>query len=181
MQQTDENTQLKQESFMIHYKPVHERLCRFVQSIIWNKEEAQDIINETALKAFEKFDMINNKEVFVNYLFGIAGNLAKKYYRKQKIKKYFEWEKSGNQESWQHSEGLIMNLELKKLLDKLSYDQRKAFSLFELSGFSYEEIANMENCSLSAIKSRIHNARNKLKSIVKSEEEIVKKIISLSL
>lgn len=181
MHQPDKKVLIKQESFMMLYKPAHERLCRFVNSIIWNREDAEDIINETALKAFEKFDSINNKEIFLSYLFGIASNLSKKYYRKQKFKVYFDWNKAEKKEAWQHAESLTNNNELKRLLNKLSFEQRKAFSLFEISGFTYEEIARIEKSSLSAIKSRIYSARSKLKDLVKQEEESIKKIISLSL
>ncbi|MBJ7429426.1 MAG: hypothetical protein JHD28_10800 [Bacteroidia bacterium] len=75
--QINSSKQNKQQVFMDLYKPTHERLYRFVQTLIWDKEEAKDIVNETALIAFEKFDSIINKDLFLSYLFSIASYLCK--------------------------------------------------------------------------------------------------------
>src|SRR5437763_10836288 len=75
----------KQEHFMLLYEPVHERLNRFVHSMVWNREDARDVIADTVLKAFENFEKIEHKESFLYYLFGIASNLAKHRSRRMKF------------------------------------------------------------------------------------------------
>lgn len=89
-----QSSQTKQTAFMELYSPAHERLFRFVQSLVWDKEDAKDIVNETALKAFERFESIRNKELFLSYLFSIASNLVKKRYKINKIKSVFDWGKA---------------------------------------------------------------------------------------
>lgn len=152
------------------YKPAHERLYRFVQTLVWDKEEAKDIVNETVLISFEKFDAIINKDFFLSYLFSIASNLCKKHYRIKKIKAVFDWTKADNNKAWQHSESQVNSFELNNLLQHLSFEQRRALLLFELSGFSYDEISKIEKCSLSAVKSRIFSAKKLLKKILDKED-----------
>lgn len=161
---------IKQQAFMLLYKPLHNRLCRFVQSVVWDKEDAKDIVNETALQAFERFDNIKDKDRFVSYVFAIAGNLAKKRYRLQKVKALFDWTKADNQEAWQHSEQTIELSELKKALETISFNNRRALLLHEMFGFSYEEICTIEKCSLSAVKSRIYDAKLKLRNYLQKDD-----------
>jgi RNA polymerase sigma-70 factor (ECF subfamily) len=165
-----QSTQHKQQVFMDLYKPAHERLYRFVQTLVWDKEEAKDIVNETALIAFEKFENIKDKDFFVAYLFSIASNLCKKHYKIKKIKAVFEWTKADNNKAWQNAEVNVNTFELNKLLEYLSFEQRRALLLFELSGFSYDEISKIEKCSLSAVKSRIFSAKKVLKKILDKED-----------
>jgi RNA polymerase sigma-70 factor (ECF subfamily) len=163
----------KQQVFMDLYKPAHEKVYRFVKTLIWDKEEAKDIVNETALIAFEKFETIKNKDLFVAYLFGIASNLCKKNYRIKKIKAVFDWTKADDNEAWQNAEENINTFELNKLLEHLSFEQRRALLLFELSGFSYEEISKIEKCSLSAVKSRIFSAKKILQKVINKEDAYI--------
>lgn len=174
--QKNKPTLNKQEAFMLLYKPAHESLYRFVQSLIWDKEETKDIVNETALIAFERFDTIKNKTYFTSYLFSIASNLCKKHYKIKKLKAMFDWAKADNNKAWQHAETNVNANELKNILQQLSFQQRRAFLLFELSGFSYQEISQIEKCSTSAIKSRIHTAKKILSQYLQNEEIQVQNI-----
>lgn len=159
----------KQKAFMLLYQPIHERLCRFVHSMIWDREDAKDIINETALQAFEKFDSIKDKKMFMSYVFAIAGNLAKRRYKLQKVKAMFDWVKAENKEAWQHSEQTLQQSELRKALETISFKHRKALLLYEIFGFSYNEICAIENCSLSAVKTRIYEAKMKLRNYLQKD------------
>jgi DNA-directed RNA polymerase specialized sigma24 family protein len=61
---------------------------------------------------------------------------------------------------------------LYKALSKISSKEKAAVLLFEIGGFSIEEIKEMQNeKSISAIKSRLSRARGKLKTIIENEEK----------
>src|SRR4051812_48038661 len=75
----------KQAAFMLLYEPVHERLARFVYSMVWNREDARDIISDTVLKAYESFEKLQHPEAFLYFLFGIASRLSKRRGRRIKI------------------------------------------------------------------------------------------------
>ena len=61
-----------------------------------------------------------------------------------------------------------------KALDKLPSNQKTAFTLFNLKDFTYEEIAEIMDCSIPAVESRIHRAKMNLqKRLVKYFKEIL--------
>jgi len=72
----------KQKQFMELYEPLHDRLARFVYSIVWNREEAKDVISETVLAAYESFEKVRNHQAFLSYLFTIASRTWAKRARK---------------------------------------------------------------------------------------------------
>ncbi|MCG9880262.1 MAG: RNA polymerase sigma factor [Bacteroidia bacterium] len=173
LDQTEKNIR-----FMALYKPLHTRLSRYVQSLVWQPHEAKDLLSDITLKAFENFEKLKDDEQFIYYLFGIARNLHLKMLRRKKFYAIWDNEKMVNYESNNNSETVIERKELANLLAKLKPVQQNALTLFEIVGFSYEEIAKIEQVSLSKVKTDIYQARQKLKLLIKAEEELLNKAIS---
>lgn len=148
------------------YEPVHARLSRFVQSVVWNKDDAKDVIADTVLIAFEHFDEIRKPEAFLYYLFGVASRLVKK---KERKKKWFGIITTEHEEviagDSSNELGLIKQ-ELYAALNKLNIVQREALTLFEISGFSIKEIAEMQGMTESGVKSNLKRGREKLARIL---------------
>ena len=150
------------------YEPLHGRLCRFVQSLVWNTEDARDIESETVLRAYENFERLRNAEAFLGFLFGIASRVIKKKSSRRKWWGVFDFSTERENLS-DHSDGSLHKSDLKKMLSLLKADQREALTLFEVSGFSYDEIAAIQQVSLGAVKSRILRARQQLHQLAESE------------
>jgi len=62
----------KQERFMQVYEPVHERFERFCKTRAYGEFPFKDIMHDTLVVAFEKFDELKSKEAFLHFLFGTA-------------------------------------------------------------------------------------------------------------
>jgi RNA polymerase sigma-70 factor (ECF subfamily) len=153
----------RQEQFMKLYEPAHARLARYVQTLVWNKEEASDIISETVLRAYESFEKIRNSGSFMFYLFTIARRLTYKMEKRKRLWVSYDHavkediaDTSGNPEIRTE-----MN-EFKKALNRLPARQKEAIVLFEISGFSLAEIREMQGGSLSGVKSRLVRGREEL-------------------
>jgi RNA polymerase sigma factor (sigma-70 family) len=117
------------------YTPEHGRLCRYVQSFVWDKEEAKDIISETTLHAFEQFAHLKSQEKFVLFLFGIARNQFLKYLRKKQLTGSLEEHQLVSKFSEQNADTAItLKFELMRLLEKLNPLQKELLVLFEISG-----------------------------------------------
>ena len=58
--------------------------------------------------------------------------------------------------------------EIKRALDRLSPDQREAFILKHVEGWSYEEMSERLEVSVSALKMRVHRAREELQTLLES-------------
>jgi RNA polymerase sigma-70 factor (ECF subfamily) len=164
----------KQEEFMNLYEPVHERLSRFVHSMVWNREDARDIIADTVLKAYENFEKLEKKEAFLYFLFGIASNVTRHRNRRMKFWASYDKEHYENNlvdDSYDVYRKMEVDV-LYKAMGRLPEKQREALSLFEISGFSIAEIRQIQGGSLSGVKSRLVRARQELASMLKTEYKI---------
>lgn len=68
----------KQKAFTDAYQQLHEKLVRFVQSMVYNREDVKDIVAETMLVAYEKFETIRHKDALLSYLFTVSSRLVYK-------------------------------------------------------------------------------------------------------
>ncbi len=141
-------------------------------NIVKNKEYAEDICQDAFLKAYEKLDSLQDKELFYPWLKRIAVNLAINHYEKDKRivdiddedseTNYFERLTTG-----EHPEDYIINDELKKyvrfFVDALPLRLRNVIILREVEDLSYEEIADILHIPLGTVRSRLFNARQIIK------------------
>ena len=158
------------------YQPLHARLSRFVQTLVWDNEEAKDVVSETVLVAFESFEKLQNETAFLSYLFSIASNLVNKKLRRKKFWGLFESNKMENTASNSNSEGSLMKFELNKALQRLPIKQSEAIVWYEISGLSMEEIAAIQNVSVNGVKTNIHRARKTLALLLENDEKKTVKI-----
>lgn len=147
---------------------MHARLDRFVKSMVWDREEAKDIISETILIAFENFGKIRQKEAFLYYLFGVASRLSRNYWRKKSLLGFLSLDKA-EQLPDVNNESEIMLWELNAALDKLPLKQRETIVLFEVSGLSIKEIVKVQGGTESGVKSRLLRGREELAILLERE------------
>jgi RNA polymerase sigma-70 factor, ECF subfamily len=163
----------RNKEFLALYQPCHQRLGRFVATMVWETEEAKDIVAETILTALESFEKLRSKDAFLHYLFGISIRVIRKRKRRS-------WRAvlMGN-DGWEninekvYAENPTHIADLYKLLATLDEKPREAIVLFEISGFSIKEIAEMQNSTLSAVKSRLVRAREALQKAGKQERKTI--------
>ena len=62
----------KKKEFMSLYKPIHARFERFCKARVYGEMDFKDLMQETVVVAFEKFEGIQNKDAFLHFLFGIS-------------------------------------------------------------------------------------------------------------
>lgn len=141
------------------YQPLHARLSRFVQTLVWNKEDAKDIISETVMLTFEKLETIRDEDALLAYMFSVASNLSRKKLRRKKFWGLFSDDDVNAKVSAAGSEESLMLYELNQALNKLPIKQREAIIGYEVSGLSMEQIAQLHNMSVEGVKSNIHRAR----------------------
>ncbi len=159
----------KQQVFMQLYEPCNQRLSGYCRALCkGNVEDAKDLMSETILKAYEAFDRLRNKEVFLYFLFGIACNIQRNRNRRKK----FVGEYSDFFVNTLHDKGAAPDAGadlhiLYDALNRLPTKQCEALVLYEISGFSLKEIQEIQGeQSLSAIKSRVARAREKIATML---------------
>lgn len=162
----------KQEEFIALYEPVHEQFERFCRARVYGDMEHGDLINETLLASFDKFETIRNKQAFLSFLFSVAIRILAKNHRKKRTSELHEsqWESIMDQSIPPDISADVHYLY--SALGMLSEDQREAIILFEITGFSIKEISAIQEASESAVKLRLKRGREKLRELLTRQSEL---------
>ena len=149
-----------------------------VHALVWRKigdfHIAEDITQDTFLQAYQKLSTLKKPQRFASWLYVIAANYCKMWLRKTRLStQSLENTSSAQLEKATYSGYIIEENErttaetqrevVKKLLAKLQESDRTVITLYYLGGMNYEQISEFLGVSVSAIKSRLHRARQRLK------------------
>jgi RNA polymerase sigma-70 factor (ECF subfamily) len=145
-------------------------LRAFAISLSGNVDRADDLVQETLLRALVNIDSFEPGTNLSAWLFTILRNLFRSEYRKRRREvedgdgSYAESLKSQPEQ-----EARVEFREFRAALAKLPSDQREALILVGASGFSYEEAAGICGCAVGTIKSRVNRARTRLTELMAIE------------
>ena len=156
-----------------YYPRVYASLFSFTKS----KEDSEDIAQQTFIKVWQQINSFRGESALFTWIYRIAINLAKNYvvssaYKKQKINissdaVEIDIPTYENPEiSLMHDESLKV---IKSYVNKLPESLRTAFTLREVDGKSYEEIANITNTPIGTVRSRIFRAREGILEYIAKE------------
>jgi len=145
-------------------------LRAFAISLSGNVDRADDLVQETLLRAIANIESFQPGTNMSAWLFTILRNLFRSEYRKRR--REVEDTDGSYAESLKSQPEQGSHLEFKEFraaLAKLPPDQREALILVGASGFSYEEAAAICECAVGTIKSRVNRARNRLADLLAIE------------
>jgi RNA polymerase sigma-70 factor (ECF subfamily) len=141
------------------------KLRAFAISLSGNVDRADDLVQETLLRALANIESFQPGTNLQAWLFTILRNLFRSEYRKRRREvEDTDGSYAESMVSQPEQEGQLEFKELRTALAKLPQDQREALILVGASGFSYEEAAAICGCAIGTIKSRVNRARNRLAS-----------------
>ncbi len=157
---------------MIHI----DALYNYAVRMTGDPEDANDLVQETYMKAYRFFDSFEKGTNCKAWLFRILKNSYINRYRKEskepdkvdydEIKEFYHTVKHSSldsndmQEKWY---GELLDDEISRALDSLPEDFREVVQLCDIEGFTYEEIANMVDCPIGTVRSRLHRGRKILR------------------
>ncbi len=160
------------------YTPVHARFERFCRARVYGNLEYKDLMQESILLAYVKLDDLRNENAFLFFLFGIAIRILA---NNKKLKK--EVPEDGALEKWLNLETATIPQETKHNIEylhaglaKLPEIYRETIILFEISGFSIREIAQLHDIKESAVKQRLSRGREQLLTLF-SKQGIVSNLV----
>jgi RNA polymerase sigma-70 factor, ECF subfamily len=157
------------------------RLLNFVYRTTGDRERAEDLVQETFIRVYRHIHRFDQSKKFSTWIYTIASNLAKNELRNrsrnplvlfQTIKK--NWVTDERPLEWEDNtyrpDDLFRKRHLKQLVDRVVEDlpehHRVVFVLREMEGKTYEEIAEITNCNLGTVKSRLNRARNNFAQLI---------------
>ena len=149
-----------------------------VHALAWRKigdfHIAEDITQDTFLKAYQKLSTLKQPQRFASWLYVIAANRCSTWLRKKRLwTQPLEHTSSAALEKTTYSGYIIAENErvatetkhevVKKLLAKLQESERTVITLYYLGEMNYEEISRFLGVSVGTVKTRIYRARQRLK------------------
>lgn len=161
----------KQIEFLKLYEPVHERFEKFCRARVYGEMEYSDLMNETLLIAFSKFNDLKSKTSFLSFLFGVSIRLLANQNRKSKGKERIDVNELVIPDLNANTDENADVTMLYEALSLLPSDQKESLILFEIVGYSIKEIMAVQNSSESAIKQRLRRGRLRLTEILTFESK----------
>lgn len=153
------------ERFMVLYESVYKDLYRLAYYYLGNPQDAEDVVSETVLRAYEKFSSLKQEDAFRAWTFKILVNQCNSYLRKHIGKKTSELV----EEPSIHPE-LGDAVIVRDMLSILSEEERQIVALAVFGGYKGEEIAKMMQRRHSTIRSKYRRALKKLEQKLLAEE-----------
>lgn len=132
-------------------------LRAFARFLAGNPTEADDLVQDTvvrALNAYDHFDLNTNIKAWT---FTILRNIRINSYRKRRFEELDEATMASMSAKANQEDSLELK-EVLRALESLPVAQREVISLVRASGLSYEEAAEIMGCKLGTIKSRVNRA-----------------------
>jgi RNA polymerase sigma-70 factor (ECF subfamily) len=163
----------EQGAFRILVERYQERIRNLIYSIFHEQQVVDDLSQEVFIKAYEALSQFRFQSSFYTWLYRIAVNKSRDELRKRKVRRWFSLQSmldSGDKELGskivveQHDNELqeLLAANLKTLPEKY----RIAIILKDVDGLSYEEIAEVMECEIGTVKSRLSRARALLRKVL---------------
>jgi RNA polymerase sigma-70 factor (ECF subfamily) len=142
-------------------------LYNFAIRMAQNRQDAEDLVQEASLRAYSNFGKFRQGTNFKAWIMTILRNIYINEYRK-KIKEpqkvgFEEVEEFVSLPEINGAQEEIFSESIKDSIDKLPEELRTILTLFYADGFSYKEIAEIMDCPVGTVMSRLYTARQILK------------------
>lgn len=155
-----------------------ERIFSVIYNLTSNKEDTYDLSQEAFIKAFQSIARFKAKSSFFTWLYRIAVNTTLTHLKKNRFKSFLSFEtlheeasptdvlEALSSKTSTEKPALLKELQYKlnEALQTLSVKHRTVIVLFEIDDLSHQEIADIMNCSVGTVRSRLHYAKKQLQA-----------------
>ncbi len=162
------------------------KVYAMVYNMVRNEQDAWDLAQDAFLKAWKSIGNFRGQSAFYTWLYRIVTNVTIDWVRKRKISSGTEFDDSIElkevepagltapkaeflpHEQLDHNE---IRARIDAAIDQLSPDHRTVIVLKEIEGLSYQEIAEVMECSIGTVMSRLFYARKKMQAMLRDVYE----------
>lgn len=160
----------RREAFGLLVRRYEDVLYRHALRMMGRPDDASDIVQQAFIKGFRNLRRCREPERVGAWLFRIAANLAKDHLKSRR-RKDVSLEAVGalaspEEDPDEAAERSETRGEIARALARLTEEQREAFILKHVEGWSYEEMSERLGISVSALKMRVHRAREELQGLL---------------
>ncbi len=168
---------LKQQEFKKEALPHADFLYNYALRMTYNRDDAQDLVQETYLKAFRFWESYEKGTNIRAWLFRIMKNAYINRYRKEKkepetveyqeVENFYNVIRSSTSENTDLQEAVFSNLmedDVANAIAALPEDFRTVIILCDIEELTYEEVAAFVDCPIGTVRSRLHRGRKLLRA-----------------
>jgi RNA polymerase sigma-70 factor (ECF subfamily) len=157
-----------------------ERLYNTVFRLVGNAEDAQDVVQEAFLSAYQSLEGFKGDALFFTWLYRIAVNTAISLKRKQRVLLRIDGGRSGEggvdpldpselSRPGHALEQAEQETRVRRALSRLSPEHRAVLVMKDMEGQKYEAMAEVLQVPIGTIRSRLHRARLELRELLEQE------------
>lgn len=164
------------DAFRTLFERYHRRAYALAYGVLRHQDDALDVVQDAFIKAHKYLDKFEGNSSFYTWLYRIVMNLSIDHLRKHRRAKPVEFDESRLDEGT--DKGLLprvlganpgralqdkeIRTRIDRALEELSDNHRAVLVMRELEGLSYEEMAEVMDCSKGTIMSRLFHARRNM-------------------
>lgn len=163
----------EQEVFRVLVQRYQEKIRNLIYSIFHDEELVNDLAQEVFIKAFEALPHFRFESSFYTWIYRIAINKSRDEMRRRKVKKWLSFRsvsESSDKEFQEKTSVHPQNTDAQELVTRglqlLPEKFRIAILLKDIDGLSYVEMAEVMQCEIGTVKSRLSRARSMLRKVL---------------
>jgi len=151
-----------------------ERLYWHIRRIVIGHDDADDVLQNTFIKAFKNLDKFREDSQLFTWLYRIATNEALTFLKKKKRNIFVSIDEVGHTlssklEASPELSGDAIQLKLQQAILTLPTKQRLVFNMKYFDEMKYDEISEVTGTSVGALKASYHHAVKKIEAFVKKQ------------
>jgi len=156
-------------------KTYQEKLYWHIRRIVLNHDDADDVMQNVFLKVWNNLDSFREESTLYTWLFRIATNESLTFLAQQKRRSIFSGSIENdylldNLKSDKYIDGTEIQRKLQEAIIKLPEKQRLVFNMKYFQEIKYNDMAEILNTSVGALKASYHHAVKKIEESLKDEE-----------
>jgi len=169
------------ESFAVLVRKYQDRLHNVVFRVVGNAEDARDLVQDVFVQAYRSLARFHGDSAFFTWLYRIAMNAAISHKRRARVIASYDsarettgFDPAEDTSQTDPSAPLEQDDRVRQVraaLDSMPPDYRAVLVLKEIDGQKYEAIAQILNCPIGTVRSRLHRARAELRERLKQALE----------
>lgn len=145
-------------------------LFRFLRGLVGSPEQAEDLLQETFLRAFRAIGSLDDPGLLRGWLYRIAHNLALSALRRRRLISWLPLQPGRPLGVVSHDRTAIEAAEVSAALARVPLDQRAPLLLHLVAGFSYAEVAVLLGVSEGTVRMRISRGRAAFRAAYRAGE-----------
>ncbi|UYW02439.1 sigma-70 family RNA polymerase sigma factor [Flavobacterium agricola] len=161
------------------YKKFYKNMFNTAVRILNNKEEAEDVMQESFLKAFAELDSLNNPKAFAGWLKQLVIRSCLNAIQKNKKWTFTDFEENLNETTEsvfdfeQLSENTEQKIKINNALQSIKPNYRVAITLHFIEGFDLDEMCSILNITNGNCRTLLSRAKTALRTKIVAHEQVI--------